>query len=250
MGFLKKLFGEMSGVNKRIVYSFNKQIDSMVGGAELLNMLCQHLQGLGINCTLLEYGNPEGILTPQWTLGCVKVNGQNIDLIHAQCILKGADGPISNIFLYNYVVQVAVKGIEEKLKTDLKPIVRQTETLKKETEVTGFQWVGRDLADVLSKDSNLNQMIVHLGLGGLKIRVEKRSGGYYNPYRRMSDMPKVTGDWRAVLITPVSPLVSRALAEGGLKDLRDVGREDLPTLEAFEVYDKIASTIRKVVQAT
>ena len=90
---------------------------------------------------------------------------------------------------------------------------------------------------------DLSRMMLNLGLGRLEIRVDRRRGP--DPFN-----PKVKRDWGAAIITPISPLVNRAIAKGGLRDFPTVGREDLPTLEAFEAYERIAQHIRNVASTS
>lgn len=238
------IFNRIRGANQRAFYFFREQIDAMIGGTELLNTLCKHLRELGLDATLLDLEDPEARLEPQWTLGCVKIKGKNIDLVQAQCILRGEDGPSTNIFMYNYVLWMNTQGLKDDLKADFKPIENRKGTMEEENKAAGYQWVGKGLAETLNKDLALSKMMPHLGLAQLEIRTDKRSGGYYNPWRGMMGFPKVTGDLKAVVITPIFPIINIALANGGIKNVLNVGREDLPSLEAFEAYDKIAQHIR------
>lgn len=242
------IFGMMRDAKNRLADFYKEQMDVWFGTTELLDAVCERLRGIGVSVTLLERENLVPILTPNYgpTLGCFAIEGRNIDLVHVGCLSKsrggGEDGPpdyTTNVFLLSYVVRVSRDVSESELEADFEPIVRRTGTVVKEVEVAGFQWTGRGLAEVLSRDSDLSRMMLSLGLERLEIKVDRRRGP--DPFH-----PKAKRDWGAVIITPMSPLVNRALAKGGLRDFSNVGREDLPTLEAFEAYERIAQHIRNV----
>ena len=103
----------------------------------------------------------------------------------------------------------------------------------------GFQWEGGQLAEVLSKDAELNKKILDLKLERLEVRSEKI-------YLPSHGWPKIDKTHIFVRITPIPPLTMRALKKGPLKGISTVGRDDFPTREAFDLYDKIAWYIRSV----
>ncbi len=101
-----------------------------------MNELCNHLQGIGVKATLLQPGSYEavgprkvGIFASGYVLGCVKIEGRNLDQIQVE---RNISSPPSGsqlssraqgrlVYQYHYVVKGNVNGLECKLKAELTP---------------------------------------------------------------------------------------------------------------------------------
>jgi hypothetical protein len=149
--------------------SISKKIKDAVKEVGLMNELCQHLQQIGINARLLESGSPDavgprwkkGIFASSYVLGCVKVEGRNLDLVQVERQPSQMTPPP---YGYNYVVRLIVEGLEGKLWAGTKPI-----------GPVDFQWQGGYLAQLLNADSDLQDMLLRAGLNKLLISPDKRN---------------------------------------------------------------------------
>ena len=121
--------------------------------------------------------------------------------------LEGTRVEIS-YFRCNYVVQAKVNGLEDRLKAKLE-VVRKGFLRR---EVVDFKWRGRELAQVLNGDANLRDT----RYGSLEIKPDKK-----HQRVRIREISAI----RLYYATP-------ELA--------------FPTIEAFEVYDRIAQHIRSI----
>ena len=218
-----------------------KDVAKEVKEDELINELCDHLQQIGINAKVVESGSPEdvgGLVT--FALGNVKVEGRNLDLVQVGKISVSASDPKlrpgqsgytrergqgSIRYDYHYVVRVKVAGLEPKLEAEFKPIEKRKGLFGK--EVVGFQWKGGELAQKLNSDSDLKNMLLKEGLHRLLIKPEK--------------------EHQCVRITPPTGPATFSIDFGRHPSI--IGREALPTREAFEIYDKIAQHIRSIAGA-
>ena len=110
-------------------------IRDAVREVELLNELCNHLRGIGVKATLLPPGSPEavgprwkmGILASGYVLGCVKIEGKNLDLVQVERNISSPPSgsqlslqtPGRLLYQYHYMVKGRVNGLESKLKAEL-----------------------------------------------------------------------------------------------------------------------------------
>ena len=133
-----------------------KDVAKEVKEDELINELCEHLRQIGINATVVESGSPEDIgRLVTFSLGSVKVEGRNLDLIQVGKISVPASHPklqpgVSGYtrergqgsirYDYHYAVRAKVAGLESKLEAEFKPIEKRKGLFRK--EVVGFQWKG------------------------------------------------------------------------------------------------------------
>lgn len=132
------------------------------------------------------------------------------------------------IYLYHYVVRANVEGLENKLKTDAKPIKKSFFS----SEIVDYRWEGGHISQVLNADSELKNLLLGLGLHRLEIRPDTKL--------------------HCVWITPIFPSVSDALrfsSAGSSKHL-PTGKDDFPTQKHFEAYNRIAYTIRRFIEAS
>jgi hypothetical protein len=222
-------------------YFLEDQAYKMLGGEELMKALSIRLREIGVNTELLDRRNfGHVIVVPNmYTLGFMKVNERNLDFIQVSECLPGSDESRSRtiVIVYNYVVQLDNYSVRRELEAYFGAVEKRRGFFSKEVENLGFQWEGGKLAEVLSKDSELNKRILDLKLARLEVRPEK----VYLPSR---GWPKIDKSHLFVRITPIPSLTLRALRNGPLKGVATVGSDDFPTREAFEVFDKIAWHVR------
>lgn len=208
------------------------KIEARTREVGLINELCEHLQQIGIEATVLDFKSPEAVHhTPTMhiiysmknlpPLGCVKVEGRNIDLVEVSRISEGGGGGTAGrwVYRYNYVVKAKVGNLENKLKAEVNPIKKGFPT----SEIVDYNWEGGELVQLLNADSELKNML--LGLGALHLMVIPNKKDQY------------------VGITPI--VSSTAIV---FYDMT-VGRKAFPTREAFEAYDRIAQHIRKILSS-
>ncbi len=207
---------------------------------ELINELCNHLKKNGITASVVEAGSLEdirGFVT--FALGCVKVGNRNLDLIQVGKINIAASEPNlqpgergytrekgqgSTRYDYHYVVLTKDAILENDLNAEFKPIEKRKGFFGK--EVVGFQWNGGYLAKILNEDSGLKNMLLKEGLHSLLVKTEK--------------------EHQCVRITP--PTGSRELYDFDFGPHPLIlGRKAFPTLETFEIYDKIAQHIHSII---
>ena len=153
----------------------------------MINELSNHLRQIGINTTAVETGDPEAIGgLVNFALGCVKIEGRNLDLVQVERISAEASQPKlqpgqpeytrekgqgSTRYDYHYLVRVKAADLESKLKAEFKPIEKRKGLFGK--EVVGYQWEGGELAQRLNSDSNLKNIMLKEGYHRLLIKPEK-----------------------------------------------------------------------------
>lgn len=194
-------------------------------------LLCEDLREIGINATVLDRRtsiyqqllvNPLSHWAgPSWlgtldgnvsylTWGCIKIEEHNINLIQLELISKHRPDGVGNtrVSSWNYVVLVDIKNLERELKANF------------------FlnQWQGGQLANMLNTDLDLKIKLSSLELDILEIR----------PHTKQ----------KCVSITPVSREAYKGIKGYGDNPAVWAIKQEFPTLEAFESYDKIARHIR------
>lgn len=208
------------------------KIEARTREVGLINELCEHLRQIGIEATVLDLKSPELVHhTPTMhiyhtmenfpSLGCVKVEGQNIDLVEVIRLGSLSAGPTGSpiVYRYNYVVKAKVGNLEDKLKTEVNPIKKGSPT----NEVVDYNWEGGELAQLLNADSELKNML--FGLGGPHLMVFPNKKDQY---------------------VGITPIVSSTFI--AFPPEMTVGRKAFPTREAFEAYDRIAQHVREILR--
>jgi hypothetical protein len=236
--------------------SFFKKMRREFEEVGLINELCEHLRQIGVEATVLDVKSPEAIHhTPTMhiiysmknipPLGCVKVEGRNIDLVEVCRFFGGRTSTVSFggsasaggfggsaggrgpllTYMYNYVVKANVGNLEDKLKAKADRITKGL----LDREIIDYKWLGGELAQLLNADSELKNML--LGFGSPKLMVVPNKKLQY------------------VEITPI--VSSTTIVIGGIpvKNNMIVGRRAFPTREAFEAYDRIAQHIRSILSS-
>jgi hypothetical protein len=160
--------------------------------------------------SILYYGNP-------LFLGSVRIANRNIDLIELQKwpVYTGGweDTSVEDKFGCFFVVEAKVEGSEDKLKAETKPV-------KVRKEVVDIMWEGGELAQTLNSDANLRDTLHHMKerhLYGQCLTIK--------PDREL----------QCVRIVPKRGYYSPKAA--------------FPSIEAFQVCDRIAQHIRSIVNA-
>jgi hypothetical protein len=210
--------------------SIFKKIRGEIEEVGLINELCEHLRQIGIEATVLDLKSPEAIHhTPTMhiiysmknlpPLGCVKVEGRNIDLVEVIRFPGGTSEAGRIFYRYKYAVKAKVGNLEDELKAEVKPIKKGFPT----SEIVDYNWEGGELAQLLNADSELKNMLLGLGAPHLTVIPNKKD--------------------QYVGITPI--VSSTAIV---IYDMT-VGRKAFPTREAFEAYDRIAQHIRKILSS-
>lgn len=202
---------------KNIKSELSGEIREGVKEVGLLNEFYEHLYRIGLDVELLSSGSPETIKEP-----CIKINGQNINFVQIQGF-KDIRGQSEAGKQYHYVVQGSVKGLEGKLKAEIKPPTYWKLDLNNK-RVIDFQWEGGELAKRLNADSELKNMLLQGGLDKLVIGFDRGRQSI-----RIIHMP---GTWTTIKIG---------------SDSMTVGRKQLPTPEDFAAYNRIAQHIRSIL---
>ena len=109
-----------------------KKIRDVIKEAALMNELCEHFQRIGINARLLESGSSEtigprrkrGIFASGYVLGCVRVEGRNLDLVQVE---RQPSQTIPPLYGYTYVVRaIAPDFMRRQVKrTTLGPLAKR-----------------------------------------------------------------------------------------------------------------------------
>ncbi|MGA3192839.1 MAG: hypothetical protein ABSD73_10070 [Candidatus Bathyarchaeia archaeon] len=220
---------------------------------DLITELCEHLRQIGIEATVLDVKSPEAIHhTPTMhiiysiknipPLGCVKVEGRNIDLVEV-CRFLGSAGGLSGsasaggfggsagpggplaTYRYNYILKANVGKLEDKLKAEAERITKGLLG----REIIDYMWLGGELAQLLNADTELKNML--LGFGSPKLMV--------HPNKKL----------QYVEITPIVSSTNIVIGGIPIKYNLTVGRKAFPTREAFEAYDRIAQHIRSILSS-
>jgi len=173
--------------------------------------LCEHLRRMGLNATVESKSKWREIFWPVLVfplLGSVRVVNRNIDLVELEGVRRTREEYAWGSFRCNYVVQAKVNGLEDRLKAKLDVVTKGF--LRR--EFVDFKWKGRELAQVLNGDANLRST----RYGSLEIKPDKKH--------------------QRVRIREIS-------ASGTYYATPELA---FPTIEAFEVFDRIAQHIRSI----
>jgi len=243
MSFLKKKLGELKETTIQMIDDqYRSERD------QLLGELCEALQQFGVKGIPLDPGSPEGFRWPPIVMGCVKIEGRNLDVIIVQVGLE--------LFNYHYVVRANIDGLESELHADFKSDWNKRCCLKKDfkwidktlitQEMSNAHWEGGELAQLLNADSDLTSTLYSEGVDRLEIRPDKgrRCVRIVHPivhayrwgYSKKDMMP---GDYTYIMGHD---------SDGNPHEHFTLGKKQFPTREAFESYDRIAYAIRRVVK--
>lgn len=251
---LKKIFAALKEASQR---SFDNHF--MLERLALMGELGQHLQTINVNAVMLEPTSPEAYRYPPYVLGCSKIEGRNTDMILVQYSSSGgsSDGGADHSFghyRYFYVVRVNVDGIAAQLKADFNPgwhdrccQKRNFRWIDKDTpsdsDVSNCCWEGGELAQLLNADYDLTQTLYREGLDSLEVRPDKsrrcvRIEHWH--WKVYSSRDRRLGDFNNEY---------DATVPGGTY-LTTIGRKQFPTRGAFEAYERIAYTIKRIALAS
>jgi hypothetical protein len=224
---------------------------------DLMGELCHHLHAIGVDAVILNPSDPEAYRYPPYVLGCSKLTSRNTDMILIQCESSGGssgdeDGPDETfaIYRYFYVVRANVDDLENSLKADFKSNWHDRCCKKRDfklidintledKEVYDYGWEGGELARRLNADTDLTKAMYSGGLDRLEVRPDKKrrcvriEHWHYKPY---GSKDVLAGDLKDVY-------------EPRLGDtyLTTAGRKQFPSREAFEAFERIAYSVRKIV---
>jgi hypothetical protein len=87
MSFFKKVFGRLKEKTLSMMDNQNGQEREL-----LMGELSEHLHKLGINASPLEPDSPEAFRSPLYVLGCIKIEGRNIDVLQVNVVDSGGGG--------------------------------------------------------------------------------------------------------------------------------------------------------------
>jgi len=251
---------EKGGKEPRIRKYFDLDRASYVVG--VLNELCEHLQQIGITATIvwddpspeakhyqISYGTFGGVEAP---LGYIKVVGK-IDVVR-MCIqseLPWGYGKLDHWpfippgYRVTYHISYLVDGIVENLEGDLRAETRPKRAGPFEKKVTGFEWKGGRLAEKLNSDPYVMKTLLRMRSPVIMVEPHKEiissSAGMQLVLKSDTEEPsyEMESHERAQYVEiRASTIVS---------DERNARSRAFPTLEAFEVYEKIAQHIRRII---
>ena len=219
-----------------------KRIKDTVKEVGLIDEYCNHLRQIGLNATILEPGNPEGkafsvkigstlgSLSGFQPLGCVKIEGKDIDLI--QIVRQSTGNTAQLMYQYHYLVCANVEGLENKLKAESKPITKGL--LSK--EVIDLKWDGGEIAQLLNSDSELKKILLKEEINKIIVKADKKQ-----QMVSITHPPKIPRQ----ISVGIGGLPYIPIRGGGTT----VGRKDFPTLDEFQAYNKIAYHVRSILHA-
>ena len=228
--------------------------------------LCHHLQQIGI-MAMVVWDDPHPEATHyQMTrgtyghiedpLGRIKVEGK-VDAIKLCITSELAWGygridqwpyrPQRQYTLVTYYISYLVNGIVENLEDDLKAETRPIKAGLFEKKVTGFEWKGGRLAEILNSDSVLKNILLRIGSPDIVILPHKET--LFTSAADIQLVPKIDMEEASYDIGShkegeqyVEIRTSTIVA-----DERTARGQAFPTLEAFEAYERIARHIRSII---
>jgi len=212
---------------KKIKDAFEKPALAMYEG--LLNELCYRLRQIGVNGTAHLSGSMMESMSGSLVgavAGYVKIGGRNIDIVQVEIEQAGDDNPYMRYY-YHYVVLANVEGLEKRLQVKVKP--NRKDFLSR--EIVSYRWEGGELAQRLNGDPELRSMLLREGLNQLP-DIEVRAHGKPRRIPMIGKPPQAFLDAQAAFKPCVRITNTRA---------------ELPTREAFEIYDRIAQHIHSVI---
>jgi len=146
-----------------------------------------------------------------------------------------------------YYISYLVNGIVENLKDELKAETRPIKAGLFEKKVTGFEWKGGRLAEILNSDSVLKNILLRIGSPDIMIRPHKETLSTSTTDIQLvpkTDMEEASYDigshkeGEQYVEIRTSTIVA---------DERTARGQAFPTLEAFEAYERIARHVRSII---
>jgi len=210
--------------------------------ARAIEALCEHLRLMGVDATVESKEHKQLKTSVEWNftlLGSVKIANRNIDLIEWQRdvydLWRGDDyWGRWNRYRCNYVVQVKVDGLEDRLKAESEPVSVKKGFLK--SELVGFKWVGNELAQVLNNDADITKVLYPPD----KVTLSQES---LWSRHKLATLPNVE-------IIPYKEHQCVRMRQVWVDEWTDRPNQHLvsafPTAETFEAFDRIAQHIRSV----
>jgi len=246
--------------------SLEEKVDRAAYVVGELIELCHHLQKIGIVAMVVwddprpeakhyqishgTYGNIED------PLGRIKVEGK-VDAIRLCITSELAWGygridqwpyrPQRQYTRVTYYISYLVCGIVENLEDELKAETRPIKAGLFEKRVTGFEWQGGRLAEILNSDSVLKNILLRIGSPDIVIRPHKETLSTSTTDIQLVtkiDMEEASYDigfhkeGEQYIEIRTSTIVA---------DERTARNQAFPTLEAFEAYERIARHIRGII---
>ncbi len=189
--------------------------------------LCEHLRKMGIDAEVLPSGSPEEIggyrtfRSGGSNAGCIKVKGQNVDLV--QLLMRGMAGPMgaAGVFDVHFVVRGNLEGKEEQLKAEAKE--KKEGFVKK--KLIDVQWKGGRLAELLNEDGELRNLLIKAG-----------------------ESPEIELDQKHQCVRVATYLTSKTKGVS-IGPIPTVGKTEFefPSRELVEASDRIGKHIRSLV---
>lgn len=215
------------GMFKRIKDAFEKPALAMYEG--LLNELCDRLRQIGVNGTAHLSGSMMESMRSSLVgavAGYVKIEGRNIDIVQVEIEQAADDRPYMRSY-YHYLVLANVEGLEKRLEAKVKP--DRKGFLGR--EIVSYRWEGGELAQRLNDDPELRSMLPR-EWSNQSPDIEVRA--HVKPRRipMIGKPPQEFLDAQAAFNPCVRITNTRA---------------NLPTREAFEIYDRIAQNIHSAI---
>ena len=157
----------------------------------LTDQLCSHLNGCGLKARVVDKKGPEALhhsmaIIGVPSLGCVKLEGCNIDYVemfryiehkHSGFSVGIGDINISNpsdnlAYEYTASTRFDVGDNEKELRAEIDYV---TKGLVKK-EVVNFSWKGGALAQRLNQDVQLRSMLTAMGMPWIEVSANKKDG--------------------------------------------------------------------------
>lgn len=202
-----------------------RKIKDKITGAPTESM-CEHLQRMGIDAEVLPPGSPEeigGFGTLGSNAGCIKVKGQNFDLV--QLVMRGTMGPMVVGGAGEFAAHFVVRGNLEGLKKQLKVKAKEKKTGFVTKKLINIKWEGDRLADLLNKDGELEKLLITAGKSP-ESEVDQKN----QCVRLITSLPSVT---KGVSIGPMPPV--------GKKSFK------FPSKEFIEASNRIAKHVNSII---
>jgi len=197
---------------------------------EVLESLLAQYQSAGVKAQLLPKDSKEAIGGKP----VIKLEGKNIDLVHVtfaggmmQSSKGGFLGPTIitekkttwPVLAFHHIV----KGLGEKSEEDLKTELKAKKEGMIEKRLVDVSWEGA-FSEKLNKDSDLKRRLLESGTDNLKIEPDKKNDCIRITYKKKIDLI--------------------AEKKGILFGKTKMRAEKLPSMEAFDIADTIATYVR------
>lgn len=221
-----------------------------------IDALCEHLRRMGLNATVdwkeqnlhvstLKLYLGLGQLPHTGIIGSIRIADRNIDAVELDWQIwdvgVAESSNIVHVYRCDYVVQVKVKGLADKLMAESKPVEIRRGFLR--SEVVDFRWEGKELADTLNDDIELKKMLYPPD----GMHWKKKSGWTFMAFLQIPLAGFSQRQPYNVEIVPDEENQSVRISRNYYH--HDSPADAFPTIENFEAYDKIAYHVRSVANA-